>query len=110
MRRFRLIRTWLFVAAFSSSTVAPAFGSSPLVQGVLPARVDDTPARSAASQDRDVEAWDINGDGYPDMVRVKKERPDPTGAAADVAFDFDADGKPDFFRSEGVKQSAQPSP
>jgi hypothetical protein len=104
----RTIRDGVIAAAIF---VVPcsAVSGAPLVQGILPARVDVSSANGTASRDRSAEAWDINGDGYPDMVRIQRSRPDVTGASAEVAFDFDADGKPDFFRTEGSQRADAPS-
>ncbi|MEY4630134.1 MAG: hypothetical protein RIQ81_254 [Pseudomonadota bacterium] len=104
VRKSRTIRDGVLAATLFFAPYSAVSGA-PLVQGILPARVDASPANGAASRDNAAEAWDINGDGYPDMVRIQRSRPDVTGASAEVAFDFDADGKPDFFRTEGSQRA-----
>lgn len=63
--------------------------ANPPVQGYLPNKVD-VPANG----------WDVDGDGYPDLVHVGRVASDEGAIQEPVtAYDFDADGKPDFFRN-----------
>ena len=76
-------------------------GARPLLQDQLPAKVDVPQPEAPAGEVKALasQGWDMNGDGYPDLVKVgSSESIQRTLPGRISAYDFDADGKPDFFR------------
>lgn len=88
-------------AAFASSTNADADG----VSSALPVRVPVAQAESGNTT-----AWDINGDGRPDMIQVDERGGSLTGVQVQTAYDFDGDGKPDFVRANNNSSATESAP
>lgn len=90
-------------AAFASSTNANADADG--VSSALPVRVPVAQAESGNTT-----AWDINGDGRPDMIQVNDRGGSLTGVQVQTAYDFDGDGKPDFVRTNTNSSATESAP
>jgi hypothetical protein len=91
----------LAAAASAATTKDTRDGAtSETSRGPLPVRV-----AVPSSPEGDTTGWDIDGDGRPDMVQVRRGN-GPDGHV-ETAYDFDADGKPDFVRGSGTAQPGQ---
>lgn len=97
----------LLLLGLTAATSA-AFASSANADGVssaLPVRVPVAQAESGNTT-----AWDINGDGRPDMIQVDDRGGSLTGVQVQTAYDFDGDGKPDFVRANNNSSATESAP